>query len=56
MQSLDSMFLTEDVVNIALMSYLDAIQDGSFFSDTALVRQYFLSTANVPDLFKDYLP
>ena len=31
MSSLDSQFLTHDVVNLALMSYQDSIENGSFF-------------------------
>ena len=44
MTSLDSQFLTDDVVNLALMSYQDSIENGSFFLDTVLVNQYFSHT------------
>ena len=44
-------FLTKDVVNLALMSYLEAIQDGTFFSDKELVCQYFSQTDNISELF-----
>ena len=54
-ESLDDFFLTDDVVNLALMSYLDAIQDGTFFSDTELVQKYFVNTNNVKRLFRPYM-
>ena len=53
--SLDEILLTEDVVNLAMMSYLDAIQNGKFFADAALVQSYFAYTANPIELFRDYL-
>ena len=55
-KSLDEILLTEDVVNLAMMSYLDAIQNGNFFADTDLVRSYFGYTANPVELFRDYIP
>ena len=50
--SLDSQFLTEDVANLALMSYLESIEDGSFFHDEELVSQYFSFTTDVQGLFR----
>ena len=54
--SLDEILLTEDVVNLAMMSYLDAIQNGNFFANTALVHSYFAYTNNPVELFRDYIP
>ena len=51
--SLDSQFLTEDVANLALMSYQDSISDGSIFEDHELVQQYFAHTTDVRGLFDD---
>ena len=51
MSSLESQFLTDDVVNLALMSYQDSIENGSFFLDTVLVNQYFSHTRDVKGLF-----
>ena len=50
-ESLDSQFLTEDVVNLALMSYQESIEDGSFFQDAELVSEYFSHTTDVLGLF-----
>jgi len=50
-KSLDTQFLTEDVVNLALMSYQESIEDGSFFHDTELVSEYFSHTTDVLGLF-----
>ena len=49
--SLDSKFLAEDVANLAMMSYREAILDGSFFEDDNLVSQYFMYCPNVKALF-----
>ena len=52
--SLDEWFLTEDVINLAMMSYLDAITSQTFFLDEELVRKYFSVGKDVPQLFQDY--
>ena len=51
--SLDAKFLDEDVANLAMMSYHKAINNLSFFRDTALVRQYFQYCPNVQELFSN---
>ena len=51
--SLDSQFLTEDVANLALMSYQESVADGSFFEDDDLIGQYFAFTTDVRGLFDD---
>ena len=51
--SLDAKFLTEDVANLAMMSYRDAIIDKSFFEDNVLVNSYFHYCADVQQLFSD---
>ena len=51
-QSLDSQFLTDDVANLALLSYQDSIENGSFFEDDQLVFEYFAYTPDVQGLFK----
>ena len=51
-QSLDSQFLTGDVANLALLSYQDSIENGSFFEDDQLVFEYFAYTPDVQGLFK----
>ena len=51
MTSLDDKFLDEDVANLAMMCYEDAIIDHSFFSDQVLVCQYFQHCPSVTDLF-----
>ena len=53
LQSLDSKFLTEDVANLAMMSYRQAIMDNSFFDDDKLVSQYFLYVPDVRELFSN---
>ena len=56
-ECLAEVFLLEDVINLAMMSYLDAIQDHTFFNDSELVANYFgTTTDSVFDLFKEYLP
>ena len=52
--SLDSQFLTEDVVNLAFMSYQESIMNGSFFEDKDLVRKYFAHTGDVRELFEGF--
>ena len=37
--SLDSQFLTDDVTNLASLSYQDSIENGSFFNDPQLVQE-----------------
>ena len=55
--NLAEIFLLEDVVNLAMMSYLDSVQDGTFFNDTELLAKYFGTACDsVFDLFRDYLP
>ena len=54
-RSLNEIFLTDDVINLAMMAYLDAIEDRSFFQDTELVRQYFGLAENVENLFAAYI-
>ena len=49
--SLDVKFLSEDVENLAMMSYREAIIDNSFFQYKLLVSQYFQCCPNVQDLF-----
>ena len=51
LSSLDSKFLAEDVANLAMMSYSDAISDHSFFEDKVLVSQYFQYCPNIEALF-----
>ena len=50
-KSLDEQFLTEDVVNLAMVSYLDNITDFTFFDDKILVSKYFQFTTEVRQLF-----
>ena len=52
--SLDSQFLTEDVVNLAFMSYQESIMNGSFFEDKDLVGKYFAHTGDVRELFEGF--
>ena len=49
--SLDEKFLQEDVANLAMMCYHEAVVDHSFFVDEVLVRQYFMYCPNVQHLF-----
>ena len=51
MTSLDDKFLQEDVANLAMMCYHDAIFDHSFFCNQVLVRQYFQHCPSVTELF-----
>ena len=50
-QSLNEIFLTQDVINLAMIAYFDAIMDGTFFEDKELVHKYFGDIQNVRDLF-----
>ena len=50
--SLDMEFLTEDVVNLAMMSYQASIEDSSFFDDSDLVSKYFSLTNDPKSLFE----
>ena len=50
-KSLDVQFLTEDIVNLAMMSYLDSIKDFTFFDDKILVSKYFQFTTKVRQFF-----
>ena len=52
--SLDEWFLKEDVINLAMMSYQEAITSQTFFHDDDLVRKYFCKDVDVPQLFQDY--
>ena len=52
-QSLDSQFLTDDVANLALLSYQDLNENGSFFEDDQLVFEYFVYTPDVQGFFKN---
>ena len=51
--SLDSKFLAEDVANLAMLSYKEAILDRSFFTDGDLVNQYFQYCPDVQELFSN---
>ena len=51
--SLDEKFLPEDVANLAMTSYRDAIVDQTFFQDEALVAKYFGDCNDVKALFSD---
>ena len=51
-QSLDSVFMPEDVANLAFSLYAHAITDGSFFKDKKLMDMYFLRTNDVIKIFK----
>ena len=53
-KSLDEYFLVEDVVNLAMVAYFDAITNGTFFEDDELVIKYFALTSNVRDLFAKF--
>ena len=53
LQSVDSKFLAEDVANLAMLSYKEAIMDRSFFTDGDLVNQYFQYCPDVQELFSD---
>ena len=53
-KSIDEWFLTEDVINLAMMSYQEAITSQSFFQDEDLVRKYIRSSEDVPQIFQDY--
>ena len=50
-RSLDAKFIPEDVANLEMMSYHEAIIHRSFFQDKILVSQYFQYCPNVQDLF-----
>ena len=39
--SLDSQFLTDDVANLAFLSYQDSIENGNSFEDSQLLPEYF---------------
>ena len=52
-ESLDSKFLDEDVANLAMLSYREAIIDRSFFQDEVLVSQYFRYCPDVQALFSN---
>ena len=52
--SLDMEFLTEDVVNLAMMSYQASIEDSSFFDDSDLVSKYFSLTNDPKSLFESH--
>ena len=52
--SLDEWFLEEDVINLAMMSYQEAITSQMFFQDEDLVRKYFRKDVDVPQLFQNY--
>ena len=54
-RSLEEFFLTEDVINLAMASYFDAINDQTFFQDAELLCMYFGITDNVHDLFTAFL-
>ena len=54
-KSLDKIFLTDDVVNLVMIAYFDAINDGTFLSDEQLVKKYFSRTNNVRELFQNFL-
>ena len=51
LMSIDSKFLAEDVANLAMMSYREAIENHSFFQDDVLVSKYFLYYPDVQELF-----
>ena len=51
---IDEWFHTEDVINLAMMSYQEAITSQTFFQDEDLVRKYFRSSEDVTQLFQDY--
>ena len=51
LMSIDSKFLAEDVANLAMMSYREAIENHSFFQDDVLVSKYFLYCPDVQELF-----
>ena len=54
-KSIDEWFLTKDVINLAMMSYQEAITSQTFFfQDEDLARKYFRSNEVVPQLFQDY--
>ena len=52
-ESLDKIFLSQDVANLAILSYVELIRDHSFFSDIELFSKYFTCTLNVSDAFRD---
>ena len=54
-KSLDELFLKDDVVNLVMTAYFDAINDGTFLSDDVLVRKYFAHTNNVRELINSVL-
>ena len=53
--SIDEWFLTEDVINLAMMSYQDAIISQTFFHDEDLVRKYFRTNEDAPPSFSGLL-
>ena len=54
-KSLDEVFLRDDVLNLVMVAYFEAINDGSFFRDEELVNKYFTHTDNVEGLIKSFL-
>lgn len=53
-ESLEHILLTEDVVNLAIMAYFDAISDGIIFKDEELLHKYFGIIKNDPELFNNF--
>ena len=53
-KSVNDFFLTQDVINLAMISYFDAISNGTFFDDEELVVKYFGKIENVRDLFSGF--
>ena len=55
-ESLDQVFLTSDVANLAWNAYEDTLRDGTFWDDTDLVQNYFANTPNARALIEDMFP
>ena len=50
---IEDVFLTDDVANLALITYEDSIMDFSFFDDTELVGKYFSPTTDARSVFEN---
>ena len=54
-QSLNETFLTQDVINLAMIAYFDAIMNGTFFDNKEFVYKYFGDIKNICDFFLGFL-
>ena len=52
-QSLDQIFLQQDVAHLAMIGYREFILDQSFFHDTDLLKKYFMNTESALSVFHE---